>query len=126
MTFACPLSLGQESECECVDVKTEAEAPILSSGKRPQCHHARRHRDHARWPGADEGGPHCLRMLSHHLPGGSGCGAGSVQRAGKRPVEKHGKKGNKIIELKEHLPKVEYTTEGDSLHMDLCMPLRRS
>ena len=27
MTFACPLSLGQESECECVDVKTEAEAP---------------------------------------------------------------------------------------------------
>ena len=35
---------------------------------------------------------------------------------------KHGKKGNKIIELKEHLPKVEYTTEGDSLHMDLCMP----
>ena len=30
MTFACPLSLGQESECECVDVKTEAEAPDLS------------------------------------------------------------------------------------------------
>ena len=27
MTFACPLSLGQESECECVDVKPEAEAP---------------------------------------------------------------------------------------------------
>lgn len=27
MTFACPLPLGQESLCECVDVKTEAEAP---------------------------------------------------------------------------------------------------
>ena len=27
MTFACPLSLGQESQCECVDVKTEAENP---------------------------------------------------------------------------------------------------
>ena len=27
MTFACPLSLGQESECEWVDVKTEAENP---------------------------------------------------------------------------------------------------
>ena len=27
MTFACPLSLGQESRCECVDVKTEAENP---------------------------------------------------------------------------------------------------
>lgn len=31
-------------------------------------------------------------------------------------------KGNKIIELKEHLPKVEYTTEGDSLHIELCLP----
>ena len=76
-----------------------------------------------RWPGADEGRPHCLRMLSITYPGGSGCGAGCVHNAlEKRPVKKHGKKGNKIIELKEHLPKVEYTTEGDSLHMDLCMP----
>ena len=33
MTFACPLSLGQESECECVDLKTEAEARILPSGR---------------------------------------------------------------------------------------------
>lgn len=33
MTFACPLSLGQESECECVDVKTEAENPDLPSGR---------------------------------------------------------------------------------------------
>ena len=34
MTFACPLSLGQESECECVDVKTEAEKlRILPSGR---------------------------------------------------------------------------------------------
>ena len=61
-------------------------------------------------------------MLSHHLPGGSGCGAGSVQRAGKRPGGKARQKGNKIIELKDHIPQVEYTTEGDSLHMDLCMP----
>ena len=33
MTFACPLSLGQESECECVDVKTEAEAPDFAKWK---------------------------------------------------------------------------------------------
>ena len=33
MTFACPLSLGQESECECVDVKTEAEAPDFAQWK---------------------------------------------------------------------------------------------
>ena len=33
MTFACPLSLGQESMCECVDVKTEAEAPDFEQWK---------------------------------------------------------------------------------------------
>ena len=33
MTFACPLSLGQESACECVDVKTEAEAPDFEQWK---------------------------------------------------------------------------------------------
>ena len=38
-------------------------------------------------------------------------------------MEKHGKKGNKIIELKDHIcRKVEYTTEGDSLHIELCLP----
>ena len=35
MTFACPLSLGQESECECVDVKTEAEAPDFAQWQLP-------------------------------------------------------------------------------------------
>ena len=48
------------------------------------------------------------------------CVRRSVQRAA--PGGKARQKGNKIIELPEHLPKVEYTTEGDSLHMDLCMP----
>ena len=37
-------------------------------------------------------------------------------------VEKRGKKGNKIIELKDHIPQVEYTVDGDSLHIELCMP----
>ena len=86
MTFACPLSLGQESECECVDVKTEAEAPDFEQWKAAlnAIMPAGIVITHG-WPGTDEGGPHRLRMLSHHLPGSSGCGAGSVQRAGKRP-----------------------------------------
>ena len=31
LSFACPLSLGQESLCECCEVKTEAEAPQLDT-----------------------------------------------------------------------------------------------
>ena len=38
MTFACPLSLGQESECECVDVKTEAEAPDFAQWQIGRAH----------------------------------------------------------------------------------------
>ena len=79
MTFACPLSLGQESECECVDVKTEAEAPdfaqwqtalnaIMPAGIR----------DHPGGSGGDEGGQHRLCLLPHQLPGGCRCGAGAV------------------------------------------------
>ena len=95
MTFACPLSLGQESECECVDVKTEAEAP-----------------DFAQWktalnaimpagiviypggPGADEGRPPLpTPATSITLPGGGCRSAGPVQRTGKRPGGKARQKG---------------------------------
>ena len=31
LSFACPLSLGQESLCECCEVKTEAEYPQLDT-----------------------------------------------------------------------------------------------
>ena len=94
MTFACPLSLGQESECECVDVKTEAEAPDFEQWKAAlnAIMPAGIVITHV-GPVADEGRPHCLRMLSHHLPGGSGCGAGCVQRAGKRSGGKARQKG---------------------------------
>ena len=38
------------------------------------------------------------------------------------PVEKHSKKGKKIVELKDHIPQVEYTTAGDRVCMELCLP----
>ena len=49
MTFACPLSLGQESECECVDVKTEAEAPDFAQWQfsAPTCMLVPSHRESA-------------------------------------------------------------------------------
>ena len=38
------------------------------------------------------------------------------------PVEKHSKKGKKIVELKDHIPQVEYTAAGDRVCMELCLP----
>ena len=123
MTFACQLSLGQESECECVDVKTEAENP-----------------DFAQWKDALNAimpagivithvGPvqmkadliayACYRIT---YPAAAAAVLDQYNALESATVEKHGKKGNKIIELKDHIPQVEYTVEGDSLHIELCMP----
>ena len=103
MTFACPLSLGQESECECVDVKTEAEAP-----------------DFEQWKAALNAIMPAGIVITY--PAAAAAALDAYNALESAPVEKHGKKGNKIIELKDYIPQVEYTTEGDSLHIDLCMP----
>ncbi len=105
MTFACPLSLGQESECECVDVKTEAEAPDFEQWKAAL---------NAIMPAgivithvgpvqmkADLIAYACYRIT---YPAAAAAALDQYNALESAPVEKHGKKGNKIIELKEHLP----------------------
>ena len=37
-------------------------------------------------------------------------------------MEKHSKKGKKVVELKEHIPQLSYRTEGDRVCMELCLP----
>ena len=123
MTFACPLSLGQESMCECVDVKTEAENP-----------------DFAQWQtelnaimptgirithvGPVQMKADLIAFACYQItyPAAAAAVLEQYNALESAPVEKHSKKGKKIVELKDHIPQVEYTTEGDSLHMDLCMP----
>ena len=102
MTFACPLSLGQESECECVDVKTEAEAPDFEQWKAAL---------NAIMPAgivithvgpvqmkADLIAYACYRIT---YPAAAAAALDQYNALESAPVEKHGKKGNKIIELKE-------------------------
>ena len=38
------------------------------------------------------------------------------------PVEKHSKRGKKIVELKDHIQQVEYEPEGDRVCIRLCLP----
>ena len=123
MTFACPLSLGQESECECVDVKTEAENP-----------------DFAQWQtelnaimptgirithvGPVQMKADLIAFACYQItyPAEAAAVLDQYNALESAPVEKHGKKGNKIIELKDHIPQVEYTTAGDRVCMELCLP----
>ncbi len=123
MTFACPLSLGQESECECVDVKTEDENPDFAHWKDAL---------NAIMPAgivitnvapvqmkADRIAYACYEIT---YPAQAAAVLEAYNALESAPVEKHGKKGNKIIELKEHIPQVPYTLEGDKLHIALCLP----
>ena len=123
MTFACPLSLGQESLCECVDVKTEEENPDFTHWKTAL---------NAIMPAgiiitnvapvqmkADLIAYACYQIT---YPAAAAAVLDAYNALESAPVEKHGKKGKKIVELKEHIPQVEYTTEGDRVHIDLCLP----
>ena len=38
------------------------------------------------------------------------------------PVEKHSKRGKKIVNLKEHIPQLSYTVLGDTVQLELCLP----
>ena len=118
MTFACPLSLGQESECECVDVKTEAEAPDFEQWKAAL---------NAIMPAgivitqmkADRIAWACYQIT---YPAAAAAVLEQYNALESAPVEKHSKKGKKIVELKDHIPQVEYTTAGDRVCMELCLP----
>ena len=123
MTFACPLSLGQESECECVDVKTEAENP-----------------DFAQWQtelnaimptgirithvGPVQMKADLIAFACYQItyPAAAAAVLEQYNALESAPVEKHSKKGKKIVELKDHIPQVEYTTAGDRVCMELCLP----
>ncbi len=123
MTFTCPLSLGQESLCESVDVKTEAEAP-----------------DFAAWqaslnaimpagirvfrvePARDKASAIAFACYTIRYPAAAaGCLAG-YNALDAAPVEKKGKKGSKQVDLKAYIPALDGRAEGDSVCFDVCLP----
>ena len=123
MTFACPLSLGQESECECVDVKTEAEAPdfaqwqtalnaIMPAGIRVT-------RVAPVEMKADSIAFACYRIS---YPAAAAAVLEQYNALETAPVEKHSKRGKKIVDLKEHIPQLRYTALEDTVQIELCLP----
>ena len=123
MTFACPLSLGQESECECVDVKTEAEAPDFEQWKAAL---------NAIMPAGivvTHVGPVQMKadLIAYacyqiSYPASAAAVLDQYNALESAPVEKHSKRGKKIVELKDHIPQVEYETEGERVSIRLCLP----
>ena len=123
MTFACPLSLGQESECECVDVKTEAEAP-----------------DFAQWQtalnaimpaGIEVTSVEPVQMKADLIafacyeisyPASAAPQLAQYNALESVPVEKKSKRSVKTVELKTYVPALELKTEGEWVRFPICLP----
>ena len=123
MTFACPLSLGQESECECVDVKTEAEAP-----------------DFAQWQttlnaimpagieithvGPVEMKAERIAYACYEIRYPADCAEklAEYNALESAPVEKKSKRKTKTVELKEYVPALDLQPEGEWVKFDVCLP----
>ena len=123
MTFACPLSLGQESECECVDVKTEAEAPdfaqwqtalnaIMPAGIEV-------YRVEPVKMKADAIAYACYRI---RYPAYAAEKLAQYNALDSVPVEKKSKRKVKTVELKEFVPSLDLTEEGEQVRFSICLP----
>lgn len=123
MTFACPLSLGQESLCECVDVKTEAEDA-----------------DFVQWQAAlnaimpagivvtkvapvemkaDLIAYACYQVT---YPAQVAEALANYNELSSAPVEKKSKRGKKVVELKTYVPQLDLEQKQGSVSFRLCLP----
>lgn len=123
MTFACPLPLGQESLCESVDVKTEAEAPdfthwqdalnaIMPAGIEVfRVEQARMKADQIAFA--------CYTVT---YPANARAALEQYNALESAPVEKKSKKGLKTVDLKEHIPALALEEAGENICFALCLP----
>ena len=123
MTFACPLSLGQESECECVDVKTEAEAPDFAQWKEAL---------NAIMPaGIEVYNVEPVQMKADLIayacyeisyPADAAPVLAQYNALESVPVEKKSKRKTKTVELKDYVPALELHEAGEWVHFPICLP----
>ena len=123
MTFACPLSLGQESECECVDVKTEAEEPDFAQWKAKlnaimpagievtQVAPVTMKADLIAWA--------CYEI---RYPAKDAPVLEQYNTLESVPVEKKSKRNTRTVELKEYVPALALQTEGEWVRFEICLP----
>ena len=123
LSFSCPLSLGQESLCESCEVKTE-EASI----------------DPQTWidalqplmprgivitkvaPAVEKVGEIETAAYEVTMPATSAIALDAYNNAEHAEVTKKTKRGQKTMNLKDYLPRIPYTVDGDTLHFTALLP----
>lgn len=123
LSFSCPLSLGQESICESCEVKTEQETidgaawqaalqPLMPRGMKIT----------AVAPAVQKVGMIASAAYTVTMPVGSAAAIEAYNAAEKAEVTKKTKRGHKTLDLKEHLPHIDYTVQGDTLEFSITLP----
>lgn len=123
LSFSCPLSLGQESLCESCEVKTEQETidgtawltalqPLMPRGITIT----------KVAPAVEKVGEIATAVYRISMPASSADAIDAYNAAAQAEVTKKTKRGQKTLDLKEHLPTVAYETEGEKLHFSIRMP----
>ena len=123
MTFTCPLSLGQESLCESVDVKTEATDPdfaqwqdrlnaIMPSGIRV----------FRVEPAKDKASAIAFACYTVGYPAQALPQLESYNSLPAAAVQKKSKRGAKEIDLKAYIPALDCRVEGDRVCFEVCLP----
>lgn len=123
LSFSCPLSLGQESLCESCEVKTEQETidgaawlaalqPLMPRGITIT----------KVAPAIEKVGEIATAVYHISMPASSAAAIDAYNTAPRAEVTKKTKRGQKTLDLKQHLPAVAYETQGEQLHFSIQMP----
>ena len=123
LSFACPLSLGQESLCECCEVKTEAEDPQLDTW----CDVLQPYMPRGIKVLSAQQAQNKVAEIDHAsylvtLPASAAAALDAYNAAENAMVVKKTKRGQKELDLKTIIPHVEYEQTGEQLQFNLVLP----
>lgn len=123
LSFSCPLSLEQESLCESCEVKTEQEqidGDAWQAALQPLMPRGIKITKVA--PAVEKVGEIASAEYRIIMPADSAPVLEAYNAAPAAEVTKKTKRGQKTLNLKEHLPHITYETEGDKLQFVILLP----
>ena len=123
LSFACPLSLGQESLCECCEVKTEAEDPQLDTW----CDVVQPYMPRGIKVLSAQQAQNKVAEIDHAsylvtLPASAAAALDAYNAAENAMVVKKTKRGQKTLDLKQYLSHIDCEEAGDNIEFSVKLP----
>lgn len=123
LSFSCPLSLGQESLCESCEVKTEQEmidGKVWKNALQPLMPRGIVITKVA--PAVEKVAGIETAVYAVTMPKSGLAAIEAYNNAEQAEVTKKTKRGHKTLDLKEHLPRIDYESAGEELRFTVKLP----